>query len=66
MKTPQHPAFVAKARSSSSSVLGTSDVFRAGADEVVVHHQNTFLTDRLEFTHDIRNWAPAQPPDKFS
>ena len=36
-------------------VLGAGDVFRARADEVVVHHQNTFLTDRLEFPHDIRN-----------
>ena len=25
------------------------------ADEVVVHHQDIFLTDRLEFPHDIRN-----------
>ncbi len=35
--------------------LGPCDVFRARANEVVVHDQHPFLTDRLEFAHDIRN-----------
>jgi len=42
---------------SAEHVLGTGDVFRARADKVVVHHKNTFLTNRLEFTHDIWNGA---------
>ena len=40
-------------------LLGTRDVFRTRADEVVVHHQDPFLTDRLEFAHDIRERAAA-------
>jgi hypothetical protein len=35
-------------------ILGAGDVVAARADEVVVHHQNMCLTDRLEFPHDIR------------
>ena len=42
-------------RQGAEQVLRTGDVFRARADEVVVHHQNMFLPDRLEFTDDIRN-----------
>ena len=34
-------------------VLGAGDVFRARADEVIVHHQNAFLTDGLEFADNL-------------
>ena len=47
-------------------VLGAGDVFRARADEVVVHHQNPFLADRpgIRARHPrmgrCRYWAPLK------
>jgi len=44
---------------SAEHILGAGDVFRTRADEVVVHHQNKFLTNQLELPHDIRNGSLA-------
>jgi hypothetical protein len=44
-------------------VLGAGDVFMGRADEVLVHHQDMFLTDRPDCQHDIRDASlPAAGP----